>query len=237
MDIFKKSYKITKIAVVISVLVFIVIGCLYYYFKSPSDSKLSVIISGVCSSLLVAIIQLIIEYEDFKRNEIFSQLKLKRIMSDRNEIEFYRNYIKEAKTQIDIMGVTSSRFFNDFAELKPEAPEKNKILLSRLVVGVSVRILLPSDDFLSAEKVDAIRGVQRKLSEIRKEYPNCSFAIKRFDHKPYHSIFRVDDSCIVGPIFPEKESRYTTSLHLENSSELAKFYLNHFEKEWESAHE
>ena len=61
--------------------------------------------------------------------------------------------------------------------------------------------------------------------------------MKFFNHIPSHSIFSVDETCIVGPVFPYLESKNTPALYLENSSPIAIEYLKYFETEWRNSHE
>lgn len=73
------------------------------------------------------------------------------------------------------------------------------------------------------------------MAAIKKNYPNCSLDVKYFKHVPAHSVFSVDDKSIVGPVFPEVESKYTPALFLRNSSPFANKYLTYFEYEWDKA--
>lgn len=47
----------------------------------------------------------------------------------------------------------------------------------------------------------------------------------------------MDDTCIIGPVFPDLESRNTPALRLRSSSPMAIPYLDYFESEWEKAKE
>ena len=101
--------------------------------------------------------------------------------------------------------------------------------------GITVRILLPLNKYLpTEEKKNAGKIVLEKYKELHNRYNN-KIEIRYFDHSPAHSIFRVDDTCIVGPVFPEVESKYTPALHLLNTSPMAIKYINYFDSEWEDA--
>ena len=69
---------------------------------------------------------------------------------------------------------------------------------------------------------------------MKKKYPH-NIDIRYFNHTAAHSIFRVDDTCIIGPVFPELESKYTPALHVMNSSPVALNYMDYFESEWNQA--
>jgi hypothetical protein len=80
-----------------------------------------------------------------------------------------------------------------------------------------------------------VERVKKRVVDIKEKYPNYSLEVKYFNHIPAHSIFNVDDKCIVGPVFPEVESKYTPALFLRNSSPIADKYLKYFEYEWNKA--
>lgn len=96
-----------------------------------------------------------------------------------------------------------------------------------------VRVLLPTDEFLpEAKRIDSAK-VKTKYKELTQRYQNIE--IRYFGHTAAHSIFRIDDSCIIGPVFPLLESRNTPALHVMNSSPMALNYLDYFESEWNQA--
>ena len=132
------------------------------------------------------------------------------------------------------MGVTANRFFSHFADLDANASIGAKTLIYALEQGVTVRILLPLDKYLpTEEKKNAAKIVLEKYKDLHNRYNKIE--IRYFDHSPAHSIFRVDDTCIVGPVFPEVESKYTPALHMNNSSPMAVKYINYFDSEWKKA--
>jgi hypothetical protein len=71
-----------------------------------------------------------------------------------------------------------------------------------------VRILLPTSDFVEENKKQDVDKVKQCVTNIQTTYPNYSLEVKYFKHVAAHSIFNVDDKCIVGPVFPEVESKY-----------------------------
>jgi hypothetical protein len=162
-------------------------------------------------------------------------------MYSRNDRTFYKNYIDEAEKEIFVMGVTAIRFFKDFADCEPSSPQDAKVLLGKLGQGVRVKILLPSIVFLKGfskeDKKSDFDNVKQYVENIKKQLHTDLLEVRYFDHIPAHSIFIVDDTCIVGPVFPDIESRYTPALQLRNSSPIACKYLDYFNNEWENAHE
>ena len=142
-------------------------------------------------------------------------------------------YIRNTNRRLDLMGVTAVRFFNDFADTSVGAPDNAIVLLQALERGVHVRVLLPTDEFLpEAKRIDSAK-VKTKYKELTQRYQNIE--IRYFGHTAAHSIFRIDDSCIIGPVFPLLESRNTPALHVMNSSPMALNYLDYFESEWNQA--
>ena len=133
------------------------------------------------------------------------------------------------------MGVTTVRFFNHFADTNTAASEGAKVLLNAMDRNVKVRVLLPLEDFLPNEmkRQDASR-VRAQYDELKNKYPQ-NIEIRYFSHTATHSIFRIDDTCIIGPVFPELESKYTPALHVMTSSPMALNYMDYFESEWNQA--
>jgi type III secretory pathway component EscS len=233
MKIFEKSFRFSASLIIIIVLSLstIIIGWVYF---ASNDGRLSAVLGSLVAGLIVAIIQFIIAWQDYQETEKLKKLKLIEILYNRNEKSWYGKYISEATNQIDVMGVTALRLFNDFANTDIHAPKIDKVLINALEKGITVRVLLPAEDFLPTEdkKQDAAK-VRKKYQALEKKYSNLK--LRYFQHSPAHSIFRVDDDCIVGPVFPEVESKYTPGLRLKNSSPLATNYITYFDDEWKKA--
>ena len=235
MKILSKKFKMSMSIVVFSILVIllIIVGFLYWVENNPS-SNLGAILGSLIAGILVAIIQFLILCQDFKETEKLKELKLVEVLYNRRTKEQYCEYIKNATRSLDVMGSTAVRLFRDFADTTKGAPENSRVLLFALDKGVKVRILLPSEEFLpNDEKKKDAKEVKAKKNEINSD----NLEIRYFDHKAAHSIFRIDDTCIIGPIFPDVESRNTPALHVMNSSPMAVNYLDYFESEWELAKE
>jgi len=185
------------------------------------------------AGLIVAIIQYLIAWQDYIQTEKLKKLKLKEVLYNRTIRSQYEEYIRNTNRRLDLMGVTAVRFFNDFADTSVGAPDNAIVLLQALERGVHVRVLLPTDEFLpEAKRIDSAK-VKTKYKELTQRYQNIE--IRYFGHTAAHSIFRIDDSCIIGPVFPLLESRNTPALHVMNSSPMALNYLDYFESEWNQA--
>lgn len=232
MKIFTKSLKVnaTVIILVCLVIATVVFGLVFW---NSANTKIMAIFGSLFAGIIVAIIQFIIAWQDYNQTEKLKELELIKVLYNRDSRTFYEEYIKGAKREIKMMGVTASRFFNDFADDSPNATSNAKVLLDALQRNVKVRILLPESDYVDGNKKGDVGKVKQIVKALNSKYPEYSLEVKHFNHVPAHSIFNVDDKCIVGPVFPELESKYTPALYLRNSSPLAYKYLAYFDKEWD----
>ncbi len=231
MKIFTKSLKInaTVIVLVCLVIATVVFGIIFWNSNDPRNMAL---FGSLFAGIIVAIIQFIIAWQDYTQTEKLKELELIKVLYDRDDRTFYEDYIRKAKREIKMMGVTANRFFNDFADDSPNATSNAKVLLDALRRNVRVSILLPESEFVEENKKQDVENVKKHVKSILDKYPNYSLEVKHFNHVPTHSIFNVDDKCIVGPVFPALESKYTPALYLRNSSPLADKYLSYFDEEW-----
>ena len=208
-------------------------GILYWRENNPG-SNWGAIFGSLIAGLFVAIIQFLISWQEYQETEKLKELKLVEVLYNRRTKEQYCEFINGATRNLDVMGSTAVRLFRDFADTTRGAPENSRVLLLAMDRGVKVRILLPSENFLpNEEKRQDAREVKARRNEINHE----NLEIRYFEHKAAHSIFRIDDTCIIGPIFPEIESRNTPALHVMSSSPMAINYLDYFESEWNLAKE
>lgn len=234
MNIFRKNIRIRATAIIGICLILLTIGVAIWYVET-NVIELSPILGSLLAGLLVAIIQFIIAWQDYAQTDKLKELELIKILYDRDNRTFYEEYIKRSRRKIDMMGVTARRFCNDFADDSPNATSNAKVLIDALKRKVKVRILLPSSEYLDENKKHDVAYVQERVKAIKEKYPDYSLEVKYFNHVAAHSIFNVDDKCIVGPVFPELESKYTPALYLRNESPMAHNYLTYFEYEWSRA--
>jgi hypothetical protein len=232
--IFGLTLKIRVTFLVFLGLVFLSI-IVYIWFKNSSTTSSATILGSLFAGIIVAIIQFIIAWQDYSSTEKLHELRLIQVLLNRDKRDFYEAFIRSAKKKIDMMGVTGSRFMDHFANNDSNAPENAKVLMQVMSRGVDVRILLPKSEFLSSdEEKRNEKNACSRIKNILSQYPN-KFQVKYFSHVPGHSVFMVDDECIVGPVFPEVSSKFTPALYLKNSSPFAEKYLDYFNKEWENA--
>lgn len=238
MNIFKKKYEISRLWLIIIVLIILAVISGILCWKYDVKTICGTIMGSLCAGIIVAIIQLIIAYQDYQAMDKLKTLYLQDIMFDRDHRSLYADIIKNINKDLDVMGVTALRFFEHFADLEADAREEARVLLAALDRGVRVRILLPDKQFLPEDKYADIEKVKH-ISEriIERGNGKYSFNVRYFDHTPAHSIFRIDDECIIGPVFPEVSSKNTPALRLRNKSKFAIVYLKYFDSEWDKAHE
>jgi hypothetical protein len=151
MEIFSKNIKV-KASIIILFLLLVLIIIIGIYFWNTNNVKIGAILGSLVAGLIVAIIQFIIAWQDYKQTEKLKELEVINVLYDRDNRTFYETYIKKSKRKINMMGVTGSRFFNDFADDSPNATSNAKVLLEALHRNVKIRILLPKIDFVDEPK-------------------------------------------------------------------------------------
>lgn len=133
-----------------------------------------------------------------------------------------------------MQGVTADSFLEDFADEK-SSREGGKVLLEKLGKGVEIRILVASPDVLDAKDLrhkNKASTAANRLTALSAQFENFKYAY--FNHLPMHSVLTVDNTSIVGPIFPDVPSKNTPAIHLKNDSEFVEHYLEYFRNEWKT---
>ena len=229
----KISFSMSKVIFIVLCILLVVAIVVYCLIDNPGNLW-GAVFGSLIAGVLVAIIQFLISWQEYQETEKLKELKLVEVLYNRRAKEQYCEYIKSATRELDVMGSTAVRLFRDFADTTKGAPENSRVLLLAMDRGVKVRILLPSEEFLpNDEKRQDAKEVKAKRKEINHE----NLEIRYYEHKAAHSIFRIDDTCIIGPIFPDIESRNTPALHVMSSSPMAINYLDYFDSEWNQAKE
>lgn len=218
------------------IVVFLIVALLvlsYFYYTGNLSDHTIALFGGLSASLVAVLIQFLMGWNEHREIEVFKELGIRSILSNRKGFGYYRQLLSSATNRIDVLGVTAHRFLNDFAD----QGSQDKALLDNLRSnqGLHVRLLLPHKDHLAnPDDRDVFDAVKRKLSVLAEQFPD-RFRYKYFAHPPVHSIVRVDDEAIVGPVFQETPSKHTPSIHISANSEFVTPYLNYFEHEWNSA--
>lgn len=231
MNIFKTTINVYLFKIIIFILFFFAVVFTYYFFKIE-DPKISALFGGLATGLIVAVIQLFLMWSDYAENEKIKQLKIKKILTHRDDELLYRNIIMQSNEQIWVLGNTALRFLQDFADKKRE---DKKALLDAFSRNVKVRLLLPDPKYLaSQDDKDKAVTANRKILELTEEYSSL-FECRYYDHAPYHNMVMADNECLVGPIFPDISSKDSPAIYTDESSIFVKPYIKYFEFEWGKA--
>ena len=113
MRVFGKSFKISASAIILGLLV-VSVGIALIAYSSADNGKWGDFFGGLSAGLVVAIIQFFIAWQDYAETEKLKRLKLIEVFYNRASREKYCELIKNCNKELDIMGVTAVRFFNDF---------------------------------------------------------------------------------------------------------------------------
>lgn len=153
MEIFRKSVRLSlsKVILVILCVLFITAIIVYFLIDKP-DSKWGTLFGSLAAGLVVAIIQYVIAWQDYRQTEKLKKLKLIEVLFNRDSRDKYEDYIRNVNRKLDVMGVTAVRFFNDFADTSNGALENAQVLLRALDRGVHIRVLLVSNEMLPESK-------------------------------------------------------------------------------------
>lgn len=229
---FKKIFPIKFIYIIFFVLLLIIflLSYLLFFNDFTNSAKGSGIISGLLTGFIIVACQIWLSWYEFRKIDEYNELKIKKILSDRKDPVYYGDIISKAKKEIILQGITALSFLDDFANKNQNGLEKEKVLLKALERKVKVQILIADKSILNSRHKRKAQEAENRLKELS-SYTN--FEYRYYDqHQPTHSIVIIDDECIVGPIFPNVNSRDTPAIHLKRDSQLAKYYEDYFNIEW-----
>jgi hypothetical protein len=228
MDLYTKYLKFNFSKVIAVVLILLTV-LLTKFFFSISDPQYSSLLSGLATGFALATVQFFFSWYEYAKIDKYQKMSIIDIRQDRDNRELYGSLISDAREQIIVLGSTASRLLSDFANTTSNQ-DKNQLLIIALSRGVKVRILIPDKKYLETTQQVQFDVIKSQFETLQAQYPKFEF--KYFHHAPCHSIFLVDDECILGPMFPGVSSRNTPSIHVKASSPFSKTYLEYFENEW-----
>ena len=234
-NLFKKRFAVEGTLLVILLFVFIIAISIYYYDESVvTPSKWGVFVGGLAASLIVATIQILLSFKEYTAAQKIRGLGFKSYIKARTKTSYYSDLIEKADSKIYLLGSTASSFLHDFAGFGEEAHGDKSALIRALDKKVKVRFLLSSIDSLGSTKRTKAEQAHEWLEKLKSKYPN--FVEYRYLNEPLaHSMLRVDDICIVGPIFRVNKSRNAPSIVVKTGSHFGEQYSDYFEEEWEEA--
>lgn len=241
MSVFEKRLTIPVHIAIFALLVVLALT-FFYLFSSLSpegkawasrDGHLYVLASGLVPGLVVAIIQYLLAWFEFRELSRLRGFKIKSILITRDDASYYGNLIRGAEKRIDLIGVTAYRFLEDFASATSPKDEK-RVLTDALTRKVEVRILIADSAYLDEKQQQKAAGAIERLAELKANYSK-TFDYRYYKHAPTHTLFRVDGECIVGPQFQHLPSKDTPAVHTVCDSTFAAPYLRYFDEEWDRA--
>lgn len=196
----------------------------------PSETW-SPLLTGTLTGAIIALLQFVWSMAEAGGLKKLKELKVIDVLFTRDDASYYGKLIERAEKDIVVLGTTAKRFLEDFADKESPRPDK-KVLLGALERGVKVKILVASRSGLEGDEKSVQKAVdaERLMMDLRRSHSGFSYGY--YEHMPTHSIVRIDDSCIVGPCFPTKESRNTPAIRMSIESRLVQSYMEHFESEW-----
>lgn len=190
---------------------------------------------GLVPGLAVALLQFLLSWSEFSQISKFSKMKIKGVLDSRDSATYYSSLLLNAQTQIDVQGVTATRFMRDFSDGASQRLEKRS-LLTALGRGVKVRFLLPEKNQLLANQHADFDYTHHALAELRLQFPQ-GIHVRYFSSPPTTSLVRVDDDIIAGPVFQNMQSQHTPAIHTVVGSRFGQTYLGSLDAVWAGARE
>lgn len=212
----------------------IAVALLVYLLFEVDDSnvKLLGLLGGVASGIIVYLITFLSVLGPLQRVDHFDRLGVIDLLENRHDKEYYRKIVMNCRERVDVMGASCTRFVEDFLDLESE----NKVLVDALDKHrrLTVRFLIPTDDFMSQSTRNRIGDLMPKFTELKKKYAD-RVQLGRFESEAAHSFVLADDHLIAGPIFAREKSKYAPAVHVAASTPFARKYAEHFEDVWDAA--
>lgn len=226
--LFTKTVSIFHL-ICIAIILILLVG-FWLYFETENE-KWVMLIGSTISGLIVVLVTVCLSYYEFKKIERFRQMGVKDMLPERTDKKYYEEILRDAKTHVQVMGTSCTRFLDDFGNqsrqehVLVEAMDNNTTL--------KLQILVPDEKHMDEESKQKFNtpSMTHIINNLKNKYPE-RFKIKRFNFSPSHSLVRADHELIVGPIFPKVDSRHTPAIHLKTSSEYAKKYIQYYEDVW-----
>lgn len=208
-----------------------------YYIAVPiatpwigKDSHLFNLSLGLMSGLVVLIFQFLVDNQRDLQLEELQTTHIVRVLDSRDKEDYYRDIIQRANKNIVIFGVTASRFLVDFADENHPSDEK-KVLIAALSKRVKIRFLVAARAQLNESNHGNFDKARIRLGELTEKFPGLC-EVRYYEHPPTLSMVVADKNFLVGPVFSDKESKHTVTIHAMEGGAFARDYWDNFEKEW-----
>ena len=203
---------------------------LFFAFLVVEDTKAISLLGGVIGGLVVYIANFISEKWALQKLLSYKRMGIRNVLSNRHDKLYYRKIIENSTNEVMVMGVSCSRFIDDFLDTDSD----DKILIDRLrqCPDLVVQLLVPNADNMSPDTRKRFALSAKKLEQVEREFDK-RVQVRRFAHKARHSFVISDDDLVAGPIFSEDHSRHAPAVHVGISTDFGKKHYEYFKKTWE----
>jgi hypothetical protein len=202
-------------------------GLTLYFSTNP---KWDAIFAGLATGLFVALIQYLLNWNEHSDIEAVKKLGIIKILPHRDDRMYYGELLAGVRREVWVLGNTGSRFLEDFAHASRSDSQQ---LLAALGRGIQVRFLLPDLQFVEGNDSAKAQAVRIRLTDLKKQYTN--FDYRYFNHRATLSLVRIDEQCLFGPIFSNRKSKDSPTIHTLTDGPFVQAHLQYFESEWSDA--
>ncbi|RYY25381.1 MAG: hypothetical protein EOP62_13990 [Sphingomonadales bacterium] len=201
----------------------------WYWFMDEKSTKMVGFVGGMFSGLAVFIITYATVIGPSLKLERYMRMGVVDLLDNRHDRDYYEKLTAKARYSVRVMGVSCSRFVNDF--LDPDADKK--VLFDQLQrhAHLKVELLVPMDKHLETNTRAKTKALSEKLAQIEALLPG-RVLLRRFDSKAHHSFVIVDDDLVAGPVFEGDKSRHAPAVHVKMTTTFAMKYRDFFEQQW-----
>ena len=200
----------------------IVISTALFFFAD--GEKISAFLGGMSGGLIGVTISFLFSMYEYANIDRYRALGVLNILPNRRDTSYYADIVRKAKEIVQVMGTSCIRFIDDFAD--PKSDGHVLIDALRKYNNLTLTLLVPTEENMDENSKSNFKTGEEKLKLLQEEFPKRVF-IKRYNFEPRHSLVRVDDHLIVGPVFQEVESKNSPAIHLTTNSEYAQKYLKY----------
>ena len=227
--IFEKIFNIHIWAIIFFLVSILLCAAISLYFYI-SDYKIITLLGGSISGLICFLMSFLLSMYDHHQMAKLKTLGIVKILPHRKQQDYYTEIIRTAKNHVWVMGTSCTRFIEDFADtggldhVLIDALDKN--------LDLEVKLLIPTEEEMDDDSKSQfnLNENQKRMQGLKKY--NNRFQIKRYSFEARHSLFRVDDDIIIGPIFPQTESQHSSAIHFNNHNFYADEYRQYFYSIW-----
>jgi hypothetical protein len=147
---------------VLLVIIVILIALINFNFDNPTYESF---ISGLLAGLVITLIRVIFDFKKLKLSRVVKESKLKNMLTDRNEKQYYKEILENVEKRLWVMGTSCSRLLNDFGSSREGQDE---ILDNLIKKNVDIQLLILDDSIIWKGKVGNYSLKDTKIKRIFK---------------------------------------------------------------------